>query len=162
MKTNVRPNRRAFRFFAGWCALVLYVSAASPLGVGLAALVGSFDPDHHVLVQMELGSTRLVLRHERKCAGHHHGVVAKALTLFAEPVRAGQPDHVLQFSTANNIPCQAHLITPTPAQLDQSAIAVTGSSAGPRRDHFLSSVATHPPPVTSGQLLCLCSTVLLI
>jgi hypothetical protein len=141
---------------------VLYVSAASPLGVGLAALVGSFDPDHHALVQTELGSTRLVLHHERKCAGHHHGLVARALTAFAEPVRADQPDHVLQFRVADSFSHQRQLIAPSPAQLDQPALAVTATPVWSARANFLSAGSTHPPPAARGQLLCLRATVLMI
>ena len=162
MNTNLRQPRSATRLVAGWGALLLYVGAVSRLGLALAALVGSFDPDHQALVQNEMGSTRLILHHEQKCAAHHHGLVARALTVFAEPARAGQPDHVLQFRAATMISHPTQLSAPAPTTYQPPVAALIQMIARSPNDDSPALVPTHPPPHPSGQPLCRRSTVLLI
>ena len=162
MNATARKPRSAVRFLAGWCGLLLYLGAFSPLGVGLATLVGSFDPNHQTLVQAGMGGTRLVLHHEQKCTTHHHGFAARTLTLFAEPVRAGQPDHVLQFRAATMISHPTQLSAPAPTTYQPPVAALIQMIARSPNDDSPALVPTHPPPHPSGQPLCRRSTVLLI
>ena len=162
MKMNVRPNAHAFRFFAGWCVLAFFVGAASPVGLGLTALLGALDADHEVRLETSDVGSRVVLHHGGNCAGHHHGLVARVLTFFAEPVRAGEPDHVLQFSPADSYARQKQMVGPLSAPFEQVVFPPIESLAWAQREAFLSSVPTQPPPGATGQRRCLRSTLLLI
>jgi len=162
MKSSDRQNRRAFWSFAGWCALVLYAGASSPLGMAGAAVVGSLDPDHHALVQAEPGSARLILHHEPKCVRHQHGAVARALTLFAAPARAGDPDHVLQFRTAASFARPSQLLAPPPGVFALPEFALLPPRLRSVRGGFVFAIPTPPPPDGCGPLLCVRSTVLRI
>ena len=164
LKMNLARNQRsrASRLIAGGFALLLYAGAFSPLGLGVAALAGSFDRSHHLSIHGGAQGMQLVLQHGRNCTGYHHGVVARALTIFARPTSATNPDHVIQFSAPDSFSRKAHLATPSSTAFAQPDFALVETSRTPPREAFLSSVPTHPPPCASGQLLCLRSTLLLI
>ena len=142
--------------------LALYVGALSPVGLGLTALLGAVDPDHRVTMQTGAAGSRVGLHHGGNCAEHQHGLVARALTLFAAPGRAGEPDHVLQFSAADSFSRQSQVIAPAPAQLESPALLAIETPLWSQREAFLSSVPTHPPPFAAGQWLALHSSPLLI
>jgi hypothetical protein len=162
MKTQHRQHSKALRFIAGWCALLLYLGASSPVGLGMAALFGSLDRDHRVAVQAGTAGTRVVLHHERRCVAHHHGVMARALTLFAAPSSTAEADHVLQFSAADSFSRQSQLLAPSPAGFEQPVLAATEVAVWCRHEIFRSPVPTYPSPGGGGRLRCLRSTLLLI
>src|SRR5664279_3382740 len=72
-------KRHALGLVAGWSALALYLAVYAPAGLGLAALVGSFDCNHQVQMGCGERGLTLVLHHGRNCAGHRHGAIARAL-----------------------------------------------------------------------------------
>jgi hypothetical protein len=161
---NFRRNTRRNwpRLTAGWCALLLYAGACSPLGLGLAALVGSLDPNHQLLVGAGERSGRLVLHHGSSGASHHHGVVAHALKLFAQPANAANPDHILQFSSADTLKGQSQASAPQP---DSRSVLLAFHGAE-FLAHSPKVFASGMPPGSSPEIdaawLCLRSTVLLI
>lgn len=84
-----------------WCVLALYISLCSPLTGTLLATLGTFDRDHRVVVGAGTESIRVVLQHRSLPGIHHHGAVARTLTLFTCRTMATGPDHVLQFTAAS-------------------------------------------------------------
>jgi len=157
-----KPGRKLLRPFAGWLALLLYVAVASPVGLAMTAAFAVLDRNHQVVVSAGTGDLRVVLHHVARNSLHHHGLVAQALTLFAQPPTESDPDHVLRFSA----PTAASECSPP-----QFAAAETDSPADffhpptitwTRRGDFLAAVPTHAPPDDTGPLACLRSTVLLI
>ena len=162
MTTSPHPVRRTLRLFVGWCALLLYVGLVSPVGPGLALLLGSLDADHRVGIEAGTDSVRVVLHHDLGCSPHRHGMVARVLTCFAPPVTATQPDHVLQFSggvsfsrllpSVRIVPTVAHLAVAT----EEESLKVAAL------EPLLSIVSTHPPPGECGTLLQLRSILLLL
>jgi len=164
VSSNVSPCQRdsARWYFAGWCGLLLYASASSPLGLGLAAGLGLLDCDHRLTVQTGTAGTRLVLHHDQPGALHHHGPVARAMTWFADASRTHVPDHVLQFNVSDSFFQLRQFFAPAPTQLDQPILALAESPACSPREAFLFAVPTHPPRRGTEQLLCLRSTLLLI
>ena len=153
---------KAIRLIIGWCALVLYAGDFTSLGLGVAAVAGSLDRSHHVAVHGSGQALELVLQHGRNCAGHHHGVVARALTLLARPASATDPDHVIQFNPPDSYSRPAQLLAPALASLAPPDLALLESSFPLPRENLLSSRPTHSPPAGGGPLLYLRSTLLLI
>lgn len=147
---------------AGWCALLLYGGASLPLGIELAAALGVLDRSHHVIVKAQAGGLQVVLHHERRGIAHRHGPVARVLTLFAEPTRANQPDHVLQFGAPDCFARQTQLAAQSLGSSKLLAvIAPTGVlRLGDVCPRF--SASTRPPVDFGGPPLHLRSTVLLI
>lgn len=157
-----RQNNNLLRLLAGWCGLLLYVGAFSPIGMGVTALLGAIDPDHQALFQPGAGGTRLVLHHEGKCSEHHHHAIARALTVFSQPASATDPDHVLQFSSASSFTRNFQIIVSAANQSEPIAVAFAEpvSFVANRPIHALPP--SRPPPGDVEKLLCLRSTVLLI
>ncbi len=162
MRRRTHINKLAFRQLAGWCGLLLYVGTLSPIGMGVGTLLGTMDPDHHAILQPTADGIRLVLRHEGECSGHQHHAVARVLTLFASPISAVNPDHVLQFSSASSFMRDSQSVVLPSLQNEFSIVHF------PAPDFFgaLSLVQPirqiPPPPDRAGQLRCLRATVLLI
>lgn len=161
---NPGRNKRSnvIQLTAGWCALLLYLGACSPLGLGMAALLGALDSNHKLnLTSGERGS-RLVLHHERCCAKHHHGVVARTLTAFAQPQNSSDPDHILQFSSSDNLNFQSETSTLQPDNRDlSSACFIDGLYAHAPQSLEL-GVSAYPRPDDNAAQVRLRSTVLLI
>lgn len=149
-----------FQLSAGWCALLLYAGACSPLGLGLAALTGTLDPNHQLLIGAGERSVRLVLHHGSRCA-HHHGVAARALTLFAQPANPANPDHILQFSSADALTSQSQISAPQP---DSRSVLLVFHSAEflPHTPTVLLGVSADSPFQAHAARPWLRSTVLLI
>lgn len=162
MRLFLPTRNNAHRLMAGWCGLLLYVGVFSPVGVGLTELAGVFDPDHQAFVQVNASGAKVVLHHQPPCATHHHGLLARTLTLFAAPIRPGLPDHVLQFGTAEVIPGKTLLAAAPPIQSDQPYPATHDLRAALAFEVSFSRTPTHPPSSLRGQLHCLRSTFLLI
>lgn len=158
------PNKRssARRLIAGWCGLLLYVGAFSPLGASLAGVIGACDPDHQAHVQPTAGGFKVVLHHAQACPAHHHGLLARTLTLFAAPVRASQPDHVLQFGGSDTTARPQPLLVPAPASVAPPEFTLLETSPALLPETPPTRLSTHSPPPWGGQLLCVRSTVLLI
>ena len=160
---GARLQRRCspLRLVAGWCALFVYVSASLPLGIGLAATLGALDKSHHAIVQAQADGLQVVLHHERRGIAHRHGSVARVLTFFAEPTRASQPDHVLQFGAPDS--CTRQMQRAAPSLTSSELLAVIAPPAALRFGHdcLRLSASTRPPADIGGQLH-LRSTVLLI
>lgn len=162
MKPNPYKQSSCFRLLAGWCALLLYVGALSPIGFAVTAFFGELDSDHHLLFHPGEKGMRLVLHHEGDCAAHHHGAVARVLTAFAQPASATDPDHVLQFSSATGLLRDSQGVVPAANSSANIAVVV----AEPLNHLVVCpvqfAVPPCPPPDVGGQLLALRSTVLLI
>lgn len=162
MKRHSHLRGRASRLIAGWCGLLLYVGAFSPVGMGLIGVIGACDPDHQALVRADASGLQLVLHHTQRFCSHHHGPLARTLTLFAEPVRASQPDHVLQISGGTAATRPQEFLTPAPTSVSQPEVVLLEVPVL-LLGHFIPAGGpTHPPPPESGQLLGLRTTVLLI
>ena len=148
------------RLTTGWCALLLYAGACSPPGLGLAALVGALDPNHQLLIGAGERGGRLVLHHGIHCAPHHHGLAARALTLLAQPASAANPDHILQFSSADTLKGQSQ----TSARQPESRCILLVFHGGEFLAHAPKALASgiSLPPRVDAARLCLRSTVLLI
>jgi len=162
MTHGIHQRRRALRFVTGWCAVLLYVGASSPAGLGLAAALGGLDRSHRVVVQVWHQRFQVVLHHERRGSAHRHGPVARVLTFFAEPTRANQPDHVLQFGAPDSFARQTQLAAPS--LMSSELLAVIAPPAALRFGHVCLrlSATTRPPANVAAQPLHLRSTVLLI
>ena len=162
MRHIASPSRKLLRPFAGWLALVLYVAVASPAGLAITAAFAALDRSHQVVVSAGTGDLRVVLHHVARNGLHHHGLVAQALTLFAQPATESDPDHVLRFSA----PTAASECSPpqfAAAEADAPAdFLPLPTITWSRRGDFLAAVPTHAPPDNNGPLACLRSTVLLI
>ena len=162
MKTSPCSVRRALRHLAGWCALLLYVWMVSPVGPGLALLLGSLDSDHRVGIEAGGGGVRVVLHHGQACAPHRHGLVARALTSFAPPVTATEPDHVLQFSAGVRSSSQTLSVKTAPPSSIPSGTEEGEPLQIAHHKPALFIVPTHAPPGERGTLLQLRSILLLI
>jgi hypothetical protein len=162
MNARIHQSQFRLRLLAGWCGLLLYVGALSPIGMGAVALLGAIDPDHQVLFQAGAEGARLTLHHEARCTGHHHGAVARVLTLFAQPPSNSNPDHVLQFGAAAGVKRDSQVMLPSANQSGFTVIVFAEPVAVCVHRPFLFSAAPRPPPDEYGQLLALRSTVLLI
>ncbi len=150
------------RLLAGWCGLLLYVGVFSPVGMGVVALLGTMDPDHHAFLQPGPGGMQLVLHHDAKCSGHQHHGVARALTFFSQPAGATDPDHVVQFAAGAGIWCDNQQIVSKEIVGEQTEFVhvESVSFAAHQPTYFLPPPG--PPPGTVAGLLNLRSTVLLI
>ena len=142
--------------------LSVYLSLSSPFGAEIAAVLGSLDRDHRLILQAGDEGIRVVLHHDHCSAAHHHGPVARTLALFANPASATDPDHVLQFSTATSLARGTQSSPTAPETVKQYALPNLEAIACSQRDDFFASVPMHAPPVGGGLLACLHSTVLLI
>lgn len=148
------------RLAAGWWALLLYACACSPLGLGLAALAGPLDPNHQLLLGAGERVARVVLHHGSPCATHHHGLAARALTLFAQPANAANPDHVLQFSSSDAIKGESE--TSARQSDPRPTLLVFQGGEFPAHAPKAFAAGISPPPHVDAARLCLRSTVLLI
>ena len=147
---------------AGWLVLALFFLDYSPAGVFATALAGSFDSTHEARVQPGEHGLQLVLHHNHGCAGHHHGVIARTLTLFAQPATAANPDHFIQLGSADSFSSQTQMLQPTLAQAGLPVPAPNEISIVVPNSALAASEAPRPPPNERGQLVCLRSTVFLI
>ena len=141
MKTNARHHAHAFRRFAGWCVLALYVGVFSPVGLSLMTALGSLDLDHQVNLQTGDRGVRVVLHHQQASAAHHHGLLARTLNLFAQPASSAEPDHVLQFGAADSVSGPRQLKAPP---LSASALTPV-APASPLVCPLARSLAPFPP-----------------
>jgi len=146
----------------GLLVFTLYCLNYSPAGISLALLAGSFDSCHAARLQSGEQGLQLVLHHEHGCVGHHHGGVAKALTFFAQPATAGDPDHVIQFNSSDNLRSQSQMLPPALSQVELPAPAATEILIAVSNPNLTVSTSPRPPPRECGRLACLRSTVFLI
>jgi len=102
------------------------------------------------------------LQHDGNCFGHHHGTVARALTMFAQPASGTDPDHVLQFSSATGFPHDSQLIVPAASQLEPTAVSFAESFSFITVKPIQFRLSPHPPRGDDGTVLPLRSTELLI
>ncbi|MFO1512651.1 MAG: hypothetical protein U1F83_07025 [Verrucomicrobiota bacterium] len=162
MKVNQRKNNIRLRLLAGWCGLLFYLGAFSPLGVGAVALLGTIDPDHQAVLQPTGDGMRLVLHHQGNCIGHHHRVVAQALTLFAQSASATDPDHVVQFADGNGFWHSTQLMISDETSCELPLFDMNESIANWARLPICSQPPPAPPPDAGGNLFNVRSSVLLI
>lgn len=157
-----RQNNNVLRLFTGWCALLLYVTAFSPIGMGVAAVLATIDSDHHALFQPNSDGMRLVLHHDVKCSGHQHHAVSRALILLAQPAGGSDPDHVLQFSSANSPARESQLLIPAANESEFIVIPYSEPATFIADFPIQFIPPPRPPPDTFGNLLNVRFTVLLI
>jgi hypothetical protein len=120
------------------------------------------DSTHDARLQSGEHGLQLVLHHGHGCIGHHHGIVARTSTVFAQPATAGNPDHVIQFGSSTSFSSPSHAIQPTLVQGSLPAPALNEISTALPRPPLAMLEAPRPPPHEYGQLICLRSTVFLI
>ena len=150
------------RLTAGWCVLLLFASACSPLGLGLAALAGSLDPNHQLLFGAGEPGMRLVLHHGSRCESHHHGLAARALTIFTQPASAANPDHILQFGSAETLKGPSQTSAPRPGSGYVLQVFHGGEFLAHTPKAFASGTSPGFAPQVDAARRCLRSTVLLI
>ena len=162
MKSRSNNQRRFLRQVVGWGGLLFYLGALSPVGIAVAAFLGGIDPDHHLRLEADANGLRLVLHHDGNCAGHHHGTVARALTLLAQPASATDPDHVLQFSSDHGFTRESQLLVPGAKESESIVVHLVEPLLPTASQHDPFTRQPRQPPGAPGQTLCLRSTVLLI
>ena len=153
---------RLVRAAAAWCILLLYLGAYSPAGLAATMLAASCDRNHHLLLASSEHGMQLVLRHSPNCPRHHHGAVARILTFFAEPLSAANPDHVIQFTSANGVLRKADATPAAPDKLAQPLCDLVEISAVVTNQTVLFASANRLDSTDSGQFIRLRSTVLLL
>jgi hypothetical protein len=109
--SHSRVLRDVKRMAMAWTVLVIHAVACSPLGPVVTALAGNFDSTHRLVLAGTRGELKIVLKHRTSCAPHFHRSIARALTFFAKPASATNPDHVLQFTAADYPKSPAPLMT---------------------------------------------------
>jgi hypothetical protein len=163
MNARIHQSQLRLRLLAGWCGLLLYVGAFSPIGMGAVAVLGAIDPDHHVLFQAGERGTRLVLHHEGRCPEqHHHGTLARMLTSFARPASNSNPDHVLQFGATTGDKRESQVALPSANQSGFTVVVFAEPVAICAPCPFRFFAAPRLLPDAGGRLLALRTTVLLI
>lgn len=165
---NHRPHLHdtVLRLIAGWGGLLIYVAVCSPLGMGVAAVLGALDPDHHEMLQPAAGGVRLILQHDDAGARHQHHGIAGMLTLFAQPARPAETDHVVQFTCPDGFANDARqtstrLISRESLQCNSPFMWVE-SGSGPVNLRCFCLPSPESPRDTGNDLLGIRSTVLLI
>ena len=163
-ETSTPRDSQTMRLRAGCCLLLLFVLTSTPLAPVFTGFLGALDPNHHVLIQQTPHGLQVVLRHDCfNLPAHHHGLIARALTAFAPPPTARNPDHVIQFGVTESVqrtPVMA-ATTANQAQVVNGFPVSVAWLAAPR----LASLPTafpRPPPFESELALTLCSTVLIL
>jgi hypothetical protein len=157
-----RPRRR--RRLCGHCLLLLYVAAAAPLAPGLAALLAATDTSHHVTIEQTTRGVRVVLRHQ--CAypaSHRHGVAARVLTLFAQRTTPAEPDHIIPFAVTDAAREASTInVDPESRSLILDDVSVAKAPPGCPTSNLVTAAFPRPPPMASGLMLAVRSTVLLV
>lgn len=165
---NIRPtvprNRRSPGLVGVSCLLLLYLVSATSLAPVVVALLAGMDRSHHVAVQQTSKGLQVLLQHGCvDSVAHRHGLLAQALTAFAQRAASPQSDHVIQFAS-------------TDVAQQTSALAIESACDSPATNEdgaanllFHASDLTfgcvafpRPPPIESELLLTVRSTVLLI
>lgn len=142
-------------------AVLLFGAAYSPLGLGIATLVGSADRTHEPGWQTGGRGVQLVLRHGADRMTHRHGAAALVLTMFAQPRQTGQTDHVLQFSSPENLLCSFQSLSPAKGSIDNDTLAKISAQMG-LLDDSDSNLSPHSMADVRAVRLCARSTILLI
>jgi len=165
MNLTQNNQNRFLRLVAGWCGMVFYVGACSPVGLGLAALVGSLACDHQLQVHPGAQGLQLLLHHGANCVVHHHGLAARALMVFAQPSGPTTSDHVLEFSSADNFKSESETSL-SKSKPSQQALFYWGWDGSRHSVPVIavigSPISVLPSPDESAAQLCLRSTILLI
>lgn len=166
MRMNHYPAKQPspVRQLAGWLVLLVFLGALSPVGPALAALLGGLDRDHQVCLATGNDGVRVVLHHGACCQqGHHHGVIARTLTLFAQPATTTDPDHVLQFHSASAANLGKQLVTPKPLNMAAPVLATPPLALMvSAHEPVFSRPTPRPPPDAGGEPVGSGTTVLLI
>lgn len=162
MNTRSKQQTSPARLFAGWLVLLLYVTAASPIGTGVTTLVGALDREHQLQVTCDESGATVVLHHAAKCAQHRHGIAARVLTLLANSADATNPDHIIHFAAQLAAAKSSQVNAPSPVfSAGVSLLADAGLCAG-------NSILTVSPAAFSiqlagpGRAACVRTTVFLI
>src|SRR5205809_2671072 len=95
-------RRQTIRLLGGIALLFFHLITATPFTPVLTALLGAADRSHNAIVQSTNHGYQVVLRHECvNWATHRHGLIARALTVFAQRTTATRSDHVVQFANTD-------------------------------------------------------------
>jgi hypothetical protein len=144
--------------------LLLYLFTATPLAPVVFSLFAGLDRSHHVAIQRTSIGLQVLLRHG--CAdlsSHRHGMLARALTVFAQRAAAPQSDHVIQFGSTDTVQqTPAFKIERALNLPDSQGISPNDSAFSLGDQTFVAAAAPRPPPANIGLILLLRSTVLLI
>lgn len=163
-ETGTRRDSQRMRLRTGCCLLLLFVLTSTPVAPVFTGFLGALDPNHHVLIRQTAHGLQVVLRHDCfHLPSHHHGLIARALTAFARPATARNPDHVIQFGSTENVQrTPAMAITPAlQAQVVDGVPVSVAWFAAPRTASFPAAFP-RPPPRAGEFALTLRSTVLIL
>jgi len=124
----------------------------------MAALLGTFDPNHHERILSGKSGLQLVLHHGPNGNSHHHGAIAQALTLLAQPPTPSNPDHVIQFGSTE----ASQMSRPSGAQTAPLSVAWFQRPSFSLAPENSLSFSLHLPGDKCRRFSSLRSTVLLI
>ncbi len=160
------PSRlpHTFRMLAGGCLALLYLLTATPVAPAITVLLAALDRSHQVAMQETANGLQVVLRHGCvNLASHRHGMVARALTLFAQQTTPSQSDHVIQFGAVDRLrQPSTPIMAPVPGlELHPATVPCDFLLPAPLLTSSLVNLP-RPPPAASGLLHSLRSTVLVI
>ena len=145
--------------------MLLYLLSVTPFTLALTALLATSDRSHHVAIQHTAIGLQLLLRHDWVNLGtHRHGMIARALTLFAQrTTTSSKSDHVIQFGGVDTMQQPSEpIIAPAPdLQLLAAFVPCDPVLRAPEMTFSLENLP-RPPPVTSRLLLSLRSTVIVV
>ena len=163
MMFGVSRTRQTSGLVSGSCLLLLYLVTATPLAPVAIALLAGMDRSHHVALRQTTQGRQVVLRHDCPTSpSPRHGMLARALTVFAQEAAAPQSDHVIQVGAMDTAQ-QAPALEIEPASNSDPDASIEGDSElhAPGMT-FEIAAFPRPPPVPSGLLLTIRSTVFLI
>jgi len=144
--------------------MLAYLLTSTPAAPALTGLLALADRSHHVAVEQTVHGLAVVLHHDGfNPLTHHHGFVARALTLIAQRPAEANPDHVIQFTgSAPSEPCSALVIKRASPSSVPEVFAPSHQELRPKLLTAASKTRSRASPDSSGVLLSFRSTVLLI
>lgn len=154
---------------AGWLLVLAYACTLPSLLPAAFAALARVEGSHGIELRVGGEETELVLTHpgfagKAHDAIHHHGLLAKMLTAFAEPPRSDNPDHHLKF-TGGTVRCLEKRAVVPDVEMTAEAVEpkyfVIAEIAQPR-PALTRRWPESAPPRPPAELVELASTLLLI
>lgn len=159
----LHPRRTLPVRFAAAVCLAAWLAAAPALLPAAFAMLGALDRQHRVGLESRGPQTLLVLRHVAPASedGHRHAVLARVLTMFAQPTRA-TPDHIIAFWRADEARLDPARTLPEAPATDAPPPRQTPLWCAPPIRVDASTRPPRSPAISPFALLCLRSTTLLV
>ena len=164
MRPTLLRTRRFPGLPAGGCLLLLYLFGGTPLAPVVFSVFAGIDRSHHVAIRRTGSGIQILLRHDQADSpSHRHGMIARALTVFAQRTPGPPADHVIPFGFTDIVQQTPALqIEPASNLPDPTGVASNDSVFSLADQTFAPATAPRPPPATLGHILLVRSTVLLI